>query len=368
MGHVYVADAARGVRWDDPAFAIDWPQPPASARCPSATPATRTSCREPAPRARHRRERLRRPARAGAAARAGLRGACGRGPAAGRAASDRAAPRSRCRPRDGCDWHAPLATCLDAGTQRTSTRIVARGALSPSGRRICCTSPGTPSPARSGTRARTPRGSPRRSASSTVRGRGRDARGARRDLRGVRLERAAALREDAATGAGDVLRRLQGRHAARRGGPRRERRAVARLGADLLPLRPARGRATARRERRAQRWSPASARRRAPACSGATSCTSTTSPARSRRSSIGGRRGAVNVGSGEAVTVRTVVESLAEAPARPELLDIGALRARPRRAGRDRRRRGAAARRGGVRPDRSLAEGLRQTVDWWRER
>ena len=30
MGHEYVADAAAGVRWDDPAFAIDWP--PADAR------------------------------------------------------------------------------------------------------------------------------------------------------------------------------------------------------------------------------------------------------------------------------------------------------------------------------------------------
>ena len=27
MGHAYVPDAARGVRWDDPAFAIEWPQP-----------------------------------------------------------------------------------------------------------------------------------------------------------------------------------------------------------------------------------------------------------------------------------------------------------------------------------------------------
>jgi dTDP-4-dehydrorhamnose 3,5-epimerase len=27
MGHVYVPESARGVRWDDPAFAIDWPQP-----------------------------------------------------------------------------------------------------------------------------------------------------------------------------------------------------------------------------------------------------------------------------------------------------------------------------------------------------
>jgi dTDP-4-dehydrorhamnose 3,5-epimerase len=26
MGHRYVAEAGRGVRWDDPAFAIEWPQ------------------------------------------------------------------------------------------------------------------------------------------------------------------------------------------------------------------------------------------------------------------------------------------------------------------------------------------------------
>jgi dTDP-4-dehydrorhamnose 3,5-epimerase len=28
MGHRYVPDAARGVRWDDPVFAIEWPPPP----------------------------------------------------------------------------------------------------------------------------------------------------------------------------------------------------------------------------------------------------------------------------------------------------------------------------------------------------
>ncbi len=27
MGHPYVPEAARGVRWDDPAFAIEWPEP-----------------------------------------------------------------------------------------------------------------------------------------------------------------------------------------------------------------------------------------------------------------------------------------------------------------------------------------------------
>lgn len=29
MGYPYVPDAARGVRWDDPAFGIEWPDPPA---------------------------------------------------------------------------------------------------------------------------------------------------------------------------------------------------------------------------------------------------------------------------------------------------------------------------------------------------
>ena len=32
MGHEYVADAGRGVRWDDPAFGIEWPEPPPGGR------------------------------------------------------------------------------------------------------------------------------------------------------------------------------------------------------------------------------------------------------------------------------------------------------------------------------------------------
>jgi dTDP-4-dehydrorhamnose 3,5-epimerase len=32
MGHEYVPEAARGVRWDDPAFGIEWPAPPPGGR------------------------------------------------------------------------------------------------------------------------------------------------------------------------------------------------------------------------------------------------------------------------------------------------------------------------------------------------
>jgi dTDP-4-dehydrorhamnose 3,5-epimerase len=32
MGYHYVGDAARGVRWDDPAFGIEWPAPPLGGR------------------------------------------------------------------------------------------------------------------------------------------------------------------------------------------------------------------------------------------------------------------------------------------------------------------------------------------------
>jgi dTDP-4-dehydrorhamnose 3,5-epimerase len=32
MGHEYVPESARGVRWDDPAFGIEWPEPPSGGR------------------------------------------------------------------------------------------------------------------------------------------------------------------------------------------------------------------------------------------------------------------------------------------------------------------------------------------------
>ena len=32
MGHEYVPESARGARFDDPAFGIEWPEPPAGER------------------------------------------------------------------------------------------------------------------------------------------------------------------------------------------------------------------------------------------------------------------------------------------------------------------------------------------------
>lgn len=48
MSHAYVEGAARGVRWDDPAFGIEWPEPPADGRTISQRDATYPDF-EPAP-------------------------------------------------------------------------------------------------------------------------------------------------------------------------------------------------------------------------------------------------------------------------------------------------------------------------------
>jgi dTDP-4-dehydrorhamnose 3,5-epimerase len=40
MGHEYVPESARGVRWDDPAFGIEWPEPPSRGRTISERDAT----------------------------------------------------------------------------------------------------------------------------------------------------------------------------------------------------------------------------------------------------------------------------------------------------------------------------------------
>jgi nucleoside-diphosphate-sugar epimerase len=79
-------------------------------------------------------------------------------------------------------------------------------------------------------------------------------------------------------------------------------------------------------------------------------------------------QGAVNIGSGEGVTVRRVVELIAAAAGRPELLDVGVL---PSRAGEpavlvaDTTRLRDEA---GFAPAIGLQEGIAQTVEWWGSR
>jgi nucleoside-diphosphate-sugar epimerase len=76
--------------------------------------------------------------------------------------------------------------------------------------------------------------------------------------------------------------------------------------------------------------------------------------------------GAVNIGSGEGVALREVIEEIAHAAGRPELLELGALRQRPGEPDllvadvtrlRDEL---------GFRPRITLAEGVADTVAWWR--
>jgi nucleoside-diphosphate-sugar epimerase len=79
-----------------------------------------------------------------------------------------------------------------------------------------------------------------------------------------------------------------------------------------------------------------------------------------------GVTGAVNVGSGEAVTVRSIAEQLAAAAGRPELLDVGAL---PDRPGDPQEIVADVARlrdEVGFTPEWSLADGLAETLGWWR--
>ena len=78
--------------------------------------------------------------------------------------------------------------------------------------------------------------------------------------------------------------------------------------------------------------------------------------------------GAVNIASGEAVTIRSIVERIAQAAGRPDLLDVGAL---PQRPGEPAELTASVVRlrdEVGFRPARSLEDGLAETVRWWRAR
>lgn len=79
-------------------------------------------------------------------------------------------------------------------------------------------------------------------------------------------------------------------------------------------------------------------------------------------------RGAVNIGSGNGVSVRSIVEQLGVAAGRPDLLDIGAVEQRPgdpQEITADVTRLGVEV---GFAPRYALADGLAATVAWWRER
>ncbi len=79
-------------------------------------------------------------------------------------------------------------------------------------------------------------------------------------------------------------------------------------------------------------------------------------------------RGAVNIGSGEGVPVRRVVDLVARAAGRPDLLDVGALPVRPGEPAvlvADPRRLREEV---GFLPAIGLEQGIAETVEWWRAR
>jgi nucleoside-diphosphate-sugar epimerase len=77
--------------------------------------------------------------------------------------------------------------------------------------------------------------------------------------------------------------------------------------------------------------------------------------------------GAVNIASGEAVTVASIVEQIAATAQRPDLLDVGALQPRPGDPDVLVADVGRLRDEVGFEPARTLAEGLRETVAWWRD-
>jgi nucleoside-diphosphate-sugar epimerase len=78
--------------------------------------------------------------------------------------------------------------------------------------------------------------------------------------------------------------------------------------------------------------------------------------------------GAVNIGTGTGVAIRELVGLIGELSGKPELVDIGALPARPDEpaelVAEVRRLRDEV----GWMPSRSLEDGLRETLEWWRAR
>lgn len=77
--------------------------------------------------------------------------------------------------------------------------------------------------------------------------------------------------------------------------------------------------------------------------------------------------GPVNVASGEGVTVRRIVETLAHAAGSPQLLDLGGLPTRGREPHEITADVTRLREEVGFRPKRSLREGLEETLRWWSE-
>jgi nucleoside-diphosphate-sugar epimerase len=79
-------------------------------------------------------------------------------------------------------------------------------------------------------------------------------------------------------------------------------------------------------------------------------------------------RGAVNIGSGHGVAVREVVAEIGAATGRADAIDVGALEPRPDEPARIVADATRLWRDLGFNPRFELAEGIRDTVRWWRER
>ena len=275
-----------------------------------------------------------------------------------RDAASSAAMRSRRSPR-------AATRCTRSGRARArpaGRRPRPRGSSPSCGRRTSSTSPGTPSPARSGTRRRTPAGSRRASRLLERSPSPAAPRRRRRDLRRVRLER----RRDPLASASRRSRRAR-RTARRRThcrpaadrldvslgwgrifflyGPHEdERRLVASVARALLAGVPAR----TTHGRQVRDFLHVSRRR-----------------GRVRRAARLRRRRRVNIGSGEGVGLPTSCSGSPRIVGRPDLVELGALEAPAMTRRCSSPTSHVCATRSAGEPSRSLDEGLRDTVEWW---
>jgi nucleoside-diphosphate-sugar epimerase len=79
-------------------------------------------------------------------------------------------------------------------------------------------------------------------------------------------------------------------------------------------------------------------------------------------------RGAVNIASGEAVSIRFLLERIMCETGRPDLIQFGALKSATNEPEVIEAAVGRLRREVGFAPQISLSEGVAQTVEWWREK